>query len=117
MYTGGCWASIVRTCEGEVSARRTVSSSLKSVCSGERVGQRVQPHADLAVTDVAQRELELALPAEDVDAQTLDLLGIRGRGNCGQRLALERLGIHGGDCSGIGLDVFRQRALPSRRGR
>ena len=38
MYTGGCCASIVRICDGDVSVRRTVSSSRKSVCSGEREG-------------------------------------------------------------------------------
>jgi hypothetical protein len=38
MYTGGSCASIVRICDGEVSVRRTVSGSRKSVCSGEREG-------------------------------------------------------------------------------
>ena len=61
----------------------------------EPLAERVQRHPRLAVAHLAQRVLELALPAEVLDADLLDLVGRRGRlGSC-EGCVLECLGVHG----------------------
>ncbi len=61
----------------------------------EPLPERVQRHARLAVANLAQRELQLALAAEELDTDVLDLLDRRGRlGSC-ERGVLECLGVHG----------------------
>ncbi len=61
----------------------------------EPLAQRVQRHTGLAVAHLPQRELELALAAEVLDADGLDLVDGRGRlGSC-ERGVLECLGVHG----------------------
>ena len=62
----------------------------------EPLAERVQRHARLAVANLAERELQLALAAEELDAHLLDLVGRRSR----RQLAasgrlLECLGVHG----------------------
>src|SRR5204863_8792370 len=51
----------------------------------EALAQRVQRHARLAVADLAQRQLELALAAEVLDTQGIELVQRRGRGDLGRR--------------------------------
>ena len=61
----------------------------------ELLAQRVQRHARLAVANLAQRELQLALAPEVLDAHVLDLVDRRGRlGSC-EGGVLECLGVHG----------------------
>ena len=61
----------------------------------ELLAQRVQRHPRLAVAHLAERELQLALAAEVLDADLLDLVDRRGRvGSC-ERGVLECLGVHG----------------------
>ena len=61
----------------------------------EPLAERVERHARLAVAHLAQRELQLALAAEVLDAHVLDLVDRRGRRDCGERGVLECLGVHG----------------------
>ncbi len=56
---------------------------------------RVEGHPGLPVANLAQRELELALPAEVLDAHALDLVGRRGGGDGLRGSLLERLDVHG----------------------
>ena len=60
----------------------------------DRRSRRVQRHPRLAVAHLAQRQLQRALAAEVVDAQLLQTLRIRGRGDRGPCFALERRGVH-----------------------
>ncbi len=60
----------------------------------EPLSQRVQRHAGLAVAHLAQGELELALAAEELDADPLDVLGRRGGRNRSESVLFERLGVH-----------------------
>ena len=58
------------------------------------LAERVERHPGLAVANVAERELQLALAPEILDADTFDLVR-RGRGcNRLERRALECLVIH-----------------------
>ena len=95
------------------SARRS-SSSRPSIAVSRRSRRRVQRHPRLAVADVAERELELALAAEVLDPDLLDVV----RRGCGlesrESLGLERLRIHGGDCIGIRLVSLLHGFLLSR---
>ena len=54
----------------------------------------IQGHAGLAVANLAQRELQLALSAEEPDAQILERVGGVSRLDRAQSLVLERLGVH-----------------------
>src|SRR5918996_267795 len=76
----------------------------------EALAKRVQRLPGLAVADVAERELERALATEVLDPHLLDLLGRRRRLERGERVRLERLRIHGGDCSGPSLDLSGHRS-------
>ena len=69
----------------------------------EALAERVQRDAGLAVPHVAERELERALASQVLDPDVLDLVGRRRGLERGQRVGLERLRVHGGDCIGIGL--------------
>ena len=60
----------------------------------DRRPRRVQRHAGLAVAHLAQRQLQRALPAQVADAQLLEPVGVRGRGDRGPCFALERRGVH-----------------------
>ena len=68
------------------------------LAAGERLLDRrpggVQRHPGLAVANLAQRQLQLALAAEVADAQLLERVGVRGRCDRGPRLVLERRGVH-----------------------
>ena len=65
----------------------------------DALAEGVQGHSGLPVAHFAQRELERALPAEGLHARLVQLVG-RGRSrDRGQRLAFERLDVHGGDCT------------------
>jgi hypothetical protein len=49
----------------------------------ERLPERIERHAGLAIADLAQSELQLALAPEVLDADLLDLVHRRGRlGSC-----------------------------------
>ena len=61
----------------------------------EPLAERVQRHSGLAVTNLAQGELELALPAEVLDPDVLDLVRRRGRLDSCEGCILECLGVHG----------------------
>jgi hypothetical protein len=61
----------------------------------ERLAERVQRHPGLAVANLAERELQLALPAEVLDANLLDLVDRRGRLGSPKCGVLECLGVHG----------------------
>ena len=61
----------------------------------EPLAERVQRHPRLAVAHLAERELQLALPAEVLDADLLDLVGGRGRLDSCEGGVLECLGVHG----------------------
>ena len=61
----------------------------------EPLAERVQRHAGLAVAHLAERELQLALAAEELDAYVLDLVDRRGRLDSCERGVLECLGVHG----------------------
>ena len=61
----------------------------------EALAERVQRHARLAVADLAERELQLALAAEELDAHLLDLVDRRGRLDGCECGVLECLGVHG----------------------
>ena len=63
----------------------------------DRLAGRVQRHPGLAVAHLAQRELQLALPAEVAHAQLLELVRARGRRDRGRRLCRQRLRVHGGE--------------------
>ena len=64
----------------------------------DRLAHRVERHARLAVAHLAQRELQRAAAAEVLDARLVEL-GERRRGrDRGERLLLQGLRIHGGDC-------------------
>ena len=63
--------------------------------------RRVQRHAGLAVADLAERQLEVALAAEVADAQLLELVRGRGGPDRAQGFALERLRVHARDCIGL----------------
>ena len=61
----------------------------------ESLAERIQGHPRLPVPHLAERELQLALAAEELDADLLDLVDRRGRlGSC-ERGVLECLGVHG----------------------
>ena len=60
----------------------------------EALAHGVQRHAGLAVAHLPQRELQLALAAEEPDAQTLERVEGIGRLDRAQSLVLERLGVH-----------------------
>jgi hypothetical protein len=64
------------------------------------LADRVEPHAGLAVADLAQLQLQRAVPAEPVDGGLLDLVGRLRPVERGGRVA--HIGvwipIHGGDC-------------------
>ena len=60
----------------------------------EALAHGVERHARLAVTHLPQRELQLALPAEEADAQVVELVERRRRLDRAQSLVLERLGVH-----------------------
>ena len=61
----------------------------------ELLAQRVQRHARLAIAHLAQRELQLALAPEELDADVLDLVDRRRRLGSPKRSVLECLGVHG----------------------
>ena len=61
----------------------------------EPLAQRVQRHPRLAIAHLSQRELQLALAAEELDADVLDLVDRRGRSGSCERGVLECLGVHG----------------------
>ena len=61
----------------------------------EPLAERVQRHPGLAVADLAERELELALAPEELHARLLDLVDRRRRGDGRERGVLEFLGVHG----------------------
>ena len=63
-------------------------------CRLDRRSRGVQRHPGLPVAHLAQRQLQLALAAEVADAQLLERVGVRGRGDRGPRLVLERRGVH-----------------------
>ncbi len=58
----------------------------------------IQRHARLAVADLAQRELQRALPSQVRDARVVELGERAGGRDRVESLALQRLRIHGGDC-------------------
>ena len=70
---GGCCASIVRICDGDVSVRSTVSSSRKNVCerrAGGMTRREVEP------VEVVVRRLDLAAvddPVAEPEEDVLDL--------------------------------------------
>ena len=69
----------------------------------ELLAERVQRDAPLAVAHLAESELELALSPQEANARLVQLrLRLRGGDGC-KRLALECVGVHGGDCSGFSL--------------
>src|SRR5882757_6202401 len=63
----------------------------------DRLAHGVQRHAGLAVAHLAERLLQLALPPEKGDGNTLDLFRGRGLLQPSLRVALVGLPIHGGD--------------------
>ena len=64
----------------------------------DRLAGRVERDARLAVTNLAESELQVAAPAEKADAQLLELGGGRGSLDRAQGLSLERLRVHARDC-------------------
>ena len=61
----------------------------------QALAERVQRHAGLAIANLAERELQLALAAEELDARVLDLVDRRGRLDGCESGVLECLGVHG----------------------
>jgi hypothetical protein len=75
---------------------RSVQRGLSRVDrSLELLPQRIERHPRLAIAYLSQRELQLALAAEELDADVLDLIDRRGRGGSCERGVLECLGVHG----------------------
>ena len=75
---------------------RSVQRGLSRVDrSLELLPQRIERHPRLAIAYLSQRELQLALAAEELDADVLDLIDRRGRGGSCERGFLECLGVHG----------------------
>ena len=64
----------------------------------DRLPDGVQRHPALLVPDLAQRELQGRLAAEVRDARVVELAERRRAGDRGERLPLQPLRIHGGDC-------------------
>jgi len=63
-----------------------------------RLADGVERHPGLAVAHVAERELQLALPAEVLHARVVELRDRRRRGDRTEGLLLQGLRVHGGDC-------------------
>ena len=61
----------------------------------EPLPQRVERHACLPVAHLPERELQLALAAEILDAHLFDVVDRRGRTDGGESDVLECLGVHG----------------------
>src|SRR5262245_27195547 len=61
----------------------------------ELLAQRVQRHPRLAIAHLAERELQLALAPEVLDADLLDLVDRRRRFGSRERGVLECWGVHG----------------------
>ena len=61
----------------------------------ESLAKRVQRHPGLAVANVAESELQLALASQELHARVLDLVDRRGRLDSCERGVLECLGVHG----------------------
>ena len=78
------------------SSSRALELRLARVDRGlQPLAQRVERHARLAVANLAERELQLALAAEELDPHPLDLVDRRGRLEGCERVFLECLGVHG----------------------
>jgi hypothetical protein len=60
----------------------------------ERLAKRVQSHAGLAVSDLAQSLFQLTAPAEVADARGVEVLGGRGARNLAQSLGFQRFRVH-----------------------
>ncbi len=73
MYTGGCCASIVRICDGDVSVRRTVSSSRKNEASPR--ARRV-PRGEVEAVEVVMRGLDFAAVDDAVAEPEEDVLDL-----------------------------------------
>src|SRR4029450_1887547 len=86
----------------------------------DALAARVEGPPALPVATLAERELQRALPAQVADARVVELGLVRGAGDRGERLAFERLDVHGGDCTrfvpGFLLSVDG-RGRPGPRGR
>ena len=65
----------------------------------EGLAHGVQRHPGLPVAHLPQRELQLTAAAEVMDARLLELGERRRRLDGGQSLLLQRLRVHGGDCT------------------
>src|SRR5438270_6600877 len=90
----------------------------------DRLARRVQGHPGLAVAHLAQRELQIRLATEVLDAELLELAGGRRGVDRRERLALKSLSIHGGDCirasphhPRVGLRLHRARLRSVAHGR
>ena len=76
-----------------------LEGSLACVDGGlDRLSSCIERHARLAVTHLAERELEGAAPPEIADAQLFQLRSRRGSLDRAQGLTLERLRVHARDC-------------------
>src|SRR5205823_13285583 len=72
----------------------------------DRLAELVQREPALAVADLAQRQLQLALPSEVADARLAELGRVAGGRDRAQGLGFQGSELHGGDCIGSLVHAF-----------